>query len=109
MNAKGKGSPHMVKLRVMAFGRKRLLTWRLFWRFKRTKEAREGKEKDTGAKKIYIWRFRKKCENCGGREYEARTTHSLHHAHKKRATRTVLTGEISIPDDVSTLFDLVLL
>lgn len=52
MNAKGKGSPHMVKLRVMAFGRKRLLAWRLFWRFKRTKEAREGKEKDTGAKKI---------------------------------------------------------
>lgn len=44
---KGKGSPHMAKLRVMVFGRKRPLAWRLFWEFKRIKEARRGK--DTGA------------------------------------------------------------
>lgn len=37
----------MAKLRVMAFGRKRQLAWRLFWKFKRIKEARGGK--DTGA------------------------------------------------------------
>lgn len=48
MNAKGKDSSHMVKLRV-SFGRKRQLAWRLFRKFKRIKEARGGKEKDTGA------------------------------------------------------------
>lgn len=33
MNAKQKGPPHTAKLRVMAFGRKRQLAWRLFWKF----------------------------------------------------------------------------
>lgn len=47
MNAREKDFPHMAKLRVMASGRKRQLAWRLFWKFKRIKEARGGI--DTGA------------------------------------------------------------
>lgn len=43
------------------------------------------------------------------KEYKVRTAHSLHHAHKKSATRTILTGEISIPDNISTLFGQVFL
>lgn len=35
-----KGFPHMAKLRVMAFGRKRQLAWRLFWKFKRIKRSK---------------------------------------------------------------------
>lgn len=90
MNAEGKGSPHMGKVRVVEVGRKRQHK-DFSGSLKEQKKQEEGKMLEQW--KIYMRRFRKKHESCCGKKgYEARTVHILH-----RAPRTVLTYEIATP------------